>query len=139
MNTMTTAPAVTSYASQNKGSEAGTIAFRDAAERLTAVAYVSALSPDFPLGLMDYLGERVIAHSLASRVSMADLLRDTIDQADLQGLLASMKATETEAARTLLVAAGIRPDAIAPVDYPTLVQVYVNARNSAGHRFSVVR
>lgn len=133
------APAVTQYRSLNQGTDKGTQAFREAAIRLTGVAYVPGDSAAFPMDLMDYLAERVVAHSFASRRAIADLMRDVTTQEQVQDMAASMKATETEAARTLLVAAGIRPEAIAPVDYPTLVQVYVNARNAAGYRFPVKR
>lgn len=133
------APAVTNYRSQNAGSQAGTQAFKEAAIRLTGIAYVPGDSTAFPMDLLDYLAERVIAHSLASRVYMSGLMREACSAEELHTWNASMKSAETEAGRTLLVAAGIRPDAIAPVDYPTLVQVYVNARNAAGFRFPVRR
>lgn len=137
MDTNTATQTTASYQSQNQGTEDGTVAFHDALERVAAVGSLSVLASAWPLHLMDYLAERVERHSLASRVAMMDLMRDAISQDALQSLAVTMKATETEAARAFLVAADIRPGAIAPVDYPTVTRAYIAARSAAGCTFSV--
>jgi hypothetical protein len=127
--------ATTTYASQNKGTQAGTDAFAVALERVQQIARLNQ-ALQFDLRLLDYLAARVETHNLESRLEMADTIRPVVAQADLQDTMLRMSTIETEAARTFLVAAGIDVAKIAPVDYPTLTRAYVAARSESGHTFA---